>query len=113
MLVPCAECKKEVSNKAKTCPFCGFPLSAAESKVIVHGPTQPFIFSSTIEVSFNGSYIGAVNSGAQFEFPISQDGTLVFKCGFRSATIKAYAKRVNSVRLEWNRLSGALVAYDA
>lgn len=25
-LLPCPECKKEVSSEADACPFCGFPI---------------------------------------------------------------------------------------
>lgn len=31
-LIECAECKKEVSDKAAACPHCGAPVAAAPSK---------------------------------------------------------------------------------
>lgn len=32
MLVPCLECGKNISSKAKACPHCGKPLDGAEWK---------------------------------------------------------------------------------
>lgn len=32
MLIPCPECKKEVSDAAPTCPHCGHPLNVATDK---------------------------------------------------------------------------------
>jgi hypothetical protein len=26
-LIPCAECKKDISDRATACPFCGCPVS--------------------------------------------------------------------------------------
>lgn len=30
VLITCSECKKEISNKAKSCPHCGAPLSSGQ-----------------------------------------------------------------------------------
>ena len=32
MLIKCPECGKEISDQAKACPFCGFPLEKLEKK---------------------------------------------------------------------------------
>ncbi len=32
-LISCPECKKEVSDKAESCPHCGCPLSAKPKRV--------------------------------------------------------------------------------
>ena len=38
-LIKCPECSKEVSDKAKTCPHCGYPLTNNEktNTVLVNG----------------------------------------------------------------------------
>ena len=33
-LIICPECKKQISDKARTCPNCGLPLSSDEKLVI-------------------------------------------------------------------------------
>lgn len=35
MLTKCSECGKDVSNKAKTCPFCGCPLEVGTTATVV------------------------------------------------------------------------------
>ena len=32
-LINCPECKKEISDKVKACPNCGFPLSTDDDNV--------------------------------------------------------------------------------
>ena len=30
-LIPCPECSREISDKAKACPLCGYPLAASDA----------------------------------------------------------------------------------
>lgn len=34
-LINCPECKKEISNKAESCPSCGFPINKKKTNIIV------------------------------------------------------------------------------
>lgn len=34
-LINCPECKKEISNKAESCPSCGFPINNKNKKIVV------------------------------------------------------------------------------
>lgn len=33
-LIKCPECRKEISDKARECPHCGYPLGAGEFKKV-------------------------------------------------------------------------------
>lgn len=35
MIIECVECKKEVSDRAKTCPHCGYDLTKKEGNIVV------------------------------------------------------------------------------
>lgn len=39
-LIKCAECGKEVSDKAEACPGCGAPISGATSSPVSLNPTS-------------------------------------------------------------------------
>lgn len=44
-LVNCPECNKEISDKAKTCPNCGFPL-IQEKEIITPPKNEPFTLNN-------------------------------------------------------------------
>lgn len=37
-LIRCPECRKEISDKAETCPHCGMPISSKKENVMVRFP---------------------------------------------------------------------------
>lgn len=39
-LIPCSECGKEISDKAKSCPNCGAPVAASQE---TSDPSEPTI----------------------------------------------------------------------
>ena len=44
-LINCPECEKEISDKVKACPHCGYPMeSAGVQKVVVVKNKQIYIF---------------------------------------------------------------------
>ena len=87
-LIICSECNKEISEKARTCPNCGLPLSSDEKLVIDNNSEiaheQPILCPNTfpknlsigkqitnwkLDAAFEGIYnqaenvIGSINSG--------------------------------------------------
>ena len=42
-LVPCVECGREISEKAKTCPHCGYPFAEKESLGVKKDDTLSFL----------------------------------------------------------------------
>ncbi len=44
-LISCPECQKEISDKATSCPFCGYPIGTAPT------PIQPAVVSPIVNAS--------------------------------------------------------------
>ena len=108
MIITCAECTKDVSDKALSCPNCGVPIRV-ESKVMVYGYTQNFARNPAVEIFWQGRSIGKVKQADLFEFPITEDGEVSFKCNLVRASLHVRAGRVNKIKIQWKRLSGRMV----
>lgn len=91
MLIECPECKKEISDKAKTCPNCGYPIS---SEIIekndnnIDFPSLPNDLSIGKQI-VNWAYDAAIdglyeNSGNSYDkFSNGKIKVLLFKNGIR------------------------------
>lgn len=109
-LIKCPECGKEVSDKAKVCINCGFPLEEEKSELTVFGLTQELI-GGTMKLFLNGQPIGKVGKGEKITVPITSDCELTAKCGINPAkgkySVKAGKKTV--VRIKYNRMTGGFI----
>ena len=60
MLIECPECKKTISDKAKTCPHCGYPIGESLDDFNINSQ-KPKIGSFTVAFRGNpGSILGVV-----------------------------------------------------
>lgn len=48
-LIVCPECKKQVSDKADSCPNCGYPISAVKDNTGYRCPNCYYILPSFVE----------------------------------------------------------------
>ena len=80
-MIKCPECGKEVSDKAASCPSCGTPIKAPESKLIVYGLQQKFLIGGTMSLFLDDVHVGDVKKFERAEFPITKDCVLTAKCG--------------------------------
>ena len=112
-LIKCEECGKEVSDKAKTCPNCGCPISEEkeESKVIIYGLSQMGILGGNLKIYVDGEYVGDVKKGQMLEIPIEKDCTITAKCGINPSKgkIDVKAGRTTKIKYEYNKLSGSFI----
>jgi len=44
-LIPCPECKREISSAAPACPHCGFPNPATAAPPVPAAPTGPACYA--------------------------------------------------------------------
>ena len=107
-IIICSECGKEISDKASICVNCCAPLSV-ESKVIVQGYTQQFLFAPKVKVFWNDKLVGEVARGQQFAFDIDFDGVVTCKCNMRSATMPVQKDKINKIKISWDRISGKMI----
>ncbi len=107
-LIKCLECGKDISDKANTCPNCGF-LVNKENKVKVYGYTQSFLINPNIKVYVNGEFFDIVKVGNVLEIPITEPMELKFKCYFRSAKVVVTDKESTKIKLTWNRITGKII----
>lgn len=56
-LIACAECKKEISDKAATCPHCGAPISASRQH------TAPVATATKFADPISGSQVDITSAG--------------------------------------------------
>ena len=109
-LIKCSECGKEISDKAESCPHCGNPISKKEeSKVMVYGYTESYMLNPKVKVFINGVEVGTVAKGALFEYDVTEDCEITFKCNLRKASLDVKAGRTTKIKLSWNRLTGQIV----
>ena len=82
-IINCPECKQTVSDSAKTCPHCGFSISAATNDLIRikvdNDPQCPGYTVSIKEVGTN-RLLASVRSGSVAEIKSKTDLTIYF-CG--------------------------------
>ncbi|UZW14349.1 zinc ribbon domain-containing protein [Clostridium pasteurianum] len=89
MLIKCPECQKEISDKAKSCPNCGYPISSETIKINdIEFPNLSNDLSIGKQI-VNWTYDAAIdglyeNSGNTYDkFPSGKIKVLLFKNGIR------------------------------
>lgn len=58
-LITCPECKKEISNTAKTCPSCGFEMQASDKQLCQNCNIEAIAIKKKKQASIGG-IIGAL-----------------------------------------------------
>lgn len=72
-LIPCPECGSEVSDKAPSCPKCGFPLASAPREVLIHFDRTPSqLFNIGCSVSHGGQVIAKGKQGDTLRVPCTE-----------------------------------------
>ena len=106
-LIKCEECGKEISDKAKSCPNCGCPISDI-GKLIIYGYKETFLINTDIKVYKNKNLVGKIGNNGIMQLDIEKDCTIEFKTMFRSAKYDAKANKLQKIILSWDRFSGKL-----
>ena len=74
MLIECPECKKQISDQAKSCPHCGYPIKGSQDEV----EQKPKVKSFTVAYRGNpGSIIGAIVAIGLFGLMFTIGGILL------------------------------------
>lgn len=60
-LIKCPECGREVSDKAKNCPFCGCPIESVSPSGTVRIKVSPL----RVEYGFNGNQKVSITAGSR------------------------------------------------
>lgn len=81
-LIKCPECGKEVSSVAKNCPFCGFPVSKAQSNIVqISIDRHPNVFGCLVPIKDAAGRL-LVNANAGSVATIKTDKPIVIQlCG--------------------------------
>ena len=79
-IIKCSECGRDVSDKAISCPMCGNPIRASESKLIVYGVQIHALIGKTSKLYLDGVYAGKVKKFETIEIPIEKDCVLTATC---------------------------------
>lgn len=77
-LTKCAECSKEVSDKAQSCPHCGSPIAADNVTLTLTGFPKRYIGSKAVDVLHNGSRVGSVEKGSSTTIKLASGGRVDF-----------------------------------
>lgn len=116
-IIKCPECGHEISDKAGTCIHCGCPISAIQEPTdnsgtfVVYGYTEWYLLKPTLQIYLNGEYIGDVSYRAKTKkIPIQGTSEVKIKYGFRTATVQVPARIHSEIHVEFNRLTGSLMA---
>ena len=83
-LINCPECNKEVSDKAKICPNCGFSISDASNDVVrIKIDQHPQLLGQLVTIKDVSGNILVKNahSGSIVDIPTKDDITIVFYTG--------------------------------
>ena len=119
-LINCPECGKEISERANSCPNCGFPIGASHEQtsentdsnyVTIHGYEETFAVDTNVKIYKNGELAGEVAPASKFKLPIDGDCELTFKASIRSAKVIIRKGIDTNVFLSFDRFSGKLKAY--
>jgi RNA polymerase subunit RPABC4/transcription elongation factor Spt4 len=65
MLIKCPECKKEVSDKAQSCPNCGYPITEKPNSNEYIIDNVKYNIESVIKLKQNGRHVGAIKELAR------------------------------------------------
>lgn len=81
-IIKCPECGKDVSNKAKTCPNCGFAVSHATNDLIrIKVDRDPSFGWTTVCIytKSGNKLLATVKAGGVAEFRSTEDVAIVFR----------------------------------
>lgn len=109
-LIKCPDCGKEISDKAKTCIYCGCPISEPESHLTVYGIRQQFLIGGTAKLYLDGEFVGEIKKRGKFEMPITKEQVLTAKCGINPFAAEMRIKPGKDIKLQiaFERISGKL-----
>lgn len=117
-LIKCPECGKEVSDKAKACPNCGFPINDTKveepkekeetGNVTIYGIRQGFLLGGTMKIYLDGEYFDSVKKGGTLKFKVNKDTKITAKCGINPAKgeIVVHANENIKIQIVYNRIGG-------
>lgn len=120
-LINCPECGKQISDKVKACPHCGYPFEEQQTspndsaikkhKVTIFRESQMYLLNPPINISINGVKRLSIANGQTLEIDLEEgDYTFEFSCSFRSREINLKLLADTQITLKWNRFTGALMA---
>ncbi len=114
-MIKCPECGRDISDKAKDCIHCGFPLNHTISNpvgtVVIYGYTGWFLVKPKLKIYFNGKYLGDVSYKAKTkEIPITEPTNIEIKCSIRSTLVRVLPGRHNEIYTEFDRVTGSILA---
>ncbi|MGM9564269.1 MAG: zinc-ribbon domain-containing protein [Faecousia sp.] len=114
-MIVCPECGKDISDKAKKCVYCGYPLANTPEKsngtLVIYGYTGWYLVKPKLQIYHNGEYIGDLSYKAKTkEIPISEPTTVEVKCSFCSTNVRVFPGRHNEIYTEFDRATGKILA---
>ena len=123
-LIKCPECGSMVSNQAKNCIHCGYPINENnvsqlktqnnEGTVIIYGLRQTFLIGGTMKIYLDGEYYDSVKKGASLEIKITKDTQITAKCGINVMKGKYLAKvgKLQKIQIVYDRLLGTFMMQE-
>ena len=80
------------------------------NNVKVYGYTDWYFVKPKVKIYKGEVFIGEVLYRDIFEFEIEEDCIITFKCGIRRTEVKVYNNKDNEIQLEFDRITGQLIA---
>lgn len=107
-LIKCPECGNEISDKAKSCPHCGY--AQEESKVVIYGLTQ-MVVGGALKIFVDNELKATVDKGEKIEIPIDRDCTITARCGINPMEGKVDVKqgKTTVIKYKYNRITGGFI----
>ena len=117
-LIKCPECGKEISDSINQCIHCVYILKKESSnnqqkgngKIIIHGYSGIYAVNPPVKIYDKDKFVGEVKKEQTFEYYITEDTTLVFKCSIRSCKVFVSSNVNTEIKLMFDNFSGALKA---
>lgn len=122
--IKCPECGSMVSNQAKNCIHCGYPINESDSSqlntqsneeiVIIYGLRQTFLIGEIMKIYLDGEYYDSVKKGASLEIKITKDTQITAKCGIDITKGKYLAKvgKLQKIQIVYDRLTGIFMIQE-
>ena len=76
-LIKCPECGKEISDRAKACPSCGFPIQVEEKSESTVGSSAGIIDSGIVSFSVNAPTIASADLPSRVQEAIASKSALI------------------------------------
>jgi hypothetical protein len=94
------------------CHKCGTSIAGVSSKnsgkLTIYGYTQFFLVNPKIDIYKDDVCIGKIGKGEVFEVSIERDCQIKFSCLARTAICLARSGVNQSIKIEWDRLTGGM-----